>query len=309
VSAGAWCFGFDADRSAKRVDHAREFVPQGQMLEIARGARHLDVIVHVRHGQYIRGRVQESNGAAPWAFAVMTGPSATMDCPIFRNSNELASGYYARNGRDGSFEHGPLPPGDYELTARAYRGRSSVKPVAVRVKAKAGDENVILRMGKPATASGRVIDARTRAGVVAIVVNAGQAHSDVVSTHSGEFALDYVVSGSLTLVATTLDGRIGILRDVDVEIGRDVSGLEIAVSRGAKLRLHYDGPKDECAVNVLAEGVVVARTKVKKDQVVHVVVPSGEVLVHVPIKLRDESVEQKVDVNAGEVRDVLVKDE
>jgi hypothetical protein len=309
VSAGSWCIGFELQRGPTGRDRAREFVPEGHALDVARGARRQEVVVHLRHGEYIRGKVLEASGTPPRAFAVITGPNARTACPIFYNDNELASGYYAHIDDDGVFEVGPLPHGEYELTARSFVRPAQPRSIAVRAKAKTGDEGVVLRLGKRGTISGRVIDATTREGVVAMVWNSASPARWTESTYSGSFAFDSVTTGTADFIAMTSDNRIGIVRVARVDAGHDTSDLEITVSRGAVLKLRYDGAKDGCTLNVLSNDVVVARARVLKGHSMSVPVPPGEVLVHVPKKGSNETIELKLDVKAGEERDVAVKDE
>jgi hypothetical protein len=307
VSAGPWCIGFERDPTASPRDLAREFVPDGQRLEIARGARHQDVTVHLKHGEYIRGKVLEASGAPPESFSVMTAPGAAMECPIFYNTNELGAGYRARIENGGVFELGPLPHGEYELTACSYPWPAQPRSVPVRAYAKTGDADVVLRLGKRAMISGRVIDASTREAVVASVE--ANARLMAESTYSGSFAFESVFTGPLDLIATARGGLIGVLHVANVESRQEVSDLEIAVSRGATLQLRYDGPKDQCSVNVLSGDVLIARMRLSKAQAKPLLVPSGAVVVHVSKKGSNATNEQTVDVQAGEDREVVVKDE
>jgi hypothetical protein len=309
VSAGSWCLGFELQRGPTGRDRAREFVPEGYALDVARGARRQEVVVHLRHGEYIRGRVIEASGSPPRSFAVMTGPNAGTACPIFYNDNELAWGYYAHVEDGGVFEVGPLPHGEYELTARSFPGQAQPRSIAVRANAKTGDEGVVLRLGKRGTISGRVIDATTREGVVAMVWNSASPARWTESTYSGSFASDSVMTGAVDLIAMTSDNRIGLLRVARVDAGHDTPDLEITVSRGAVLKLRYDGAKADCTLNVLSDNVVVARARVLKGHSMSVPVPPGEVLVHVSRRGSNETIEQKLDVKAGEERDVSISDD
>jgi hypothetical protein len=299
----------ELQRAYSAAEQNRQYIPEGHLVVISRGARHHEVVLHARHGLFISGKVFEPNGEASTRFAVLTAPSASIEWPIFRNARELQEGYYALTGADGVFRMGPLPAGEFELTARGYPNLAHGAPLPSRVKVKSGADKVIMRLGHHGVVSGRVIDAVTRRGTPAWIIVSPNYAVEHECEADGSFVIDDVGTVPRALIATTMDGRIGITRGVAVDGSQDVASVEVLVARGATLKLSYAGASPQLTLTIETDGILLGRPPLKRGERIYVVVPAGEIVVSYWAPDRELFPQRRVTVKPGDDLEIVLGDE
>lgn len=306
VGAGTWCLGPTPQRASYSSSDEREIVPRGELVEIGLGVRRQEIALHARHGSYIRGRVIDSTGHAPNRFSVTLIPREPTE-QYFMRSSYNASGIYASTGPNATFVAGPFLSDEFELTATGYDAFRDTP--SAKVRARSGDHDVVLQLKRAGSVAGRVFDARTHEPVQASLRISPVSRWSTTSNVDGTFAVPGVWPGSYSLIATTRDGRIGVLPRIDVaESG--TQGLEIDVRPGGHLRLRYEGSRAECLVTVSASNVWLEDASLKRLEGWEVLAPVGTVAIAYQAKgddfyLRD----REVTVEAGQTTQVTIGDE
>jgi hypothetical protein len=164
----------------------------------------------------LAGRVVDSSGrAVPGASVRAQGPLAAT----------------AAASREGTFELRSLPPGAYTLFAReGLRSSAPLGPVPLG----AGEElrELVLVLETGAALSGAVLDARDGAPIANAVVAAAaaSAHTDL----RGRYRLTGLPGGSLA-VSATAEGYLSRSSQVELSLGRERTGADIHLERGARV--------------------------------------------------------------------------
>jgi hypothetical protein len=277
-------------------------------VRIEPGTSQHEVVLHATRGLFIRGHVLDESGKPPPKFFVLTSPSNSTDLSFFASEQECTEGYAARTSPDGAFVIGPLAPGEYELVACTGKLVSRLLSPLTYVTARSGDDNVLVRLGRAATVSGRVIDRASSQGVMAEVAVSPDPSGLCFSGSDGHFKLKNVPPGKHTLIARTRDG-VGIVRGVDVAPGADVKGIDIVVARGGELWLNASRLKSGCRCTVALDGEVYATVPVFGTFPHKVLMPAGECLVRCLPDDSDQWIERRVTVPAGGAIDVSLGNE
>ena len=298
VSAGTWRLGPQPVFRKPEADVAADAVaPLAMLVEIAAGETTHEVELTVHRGLTIRGTVLDPDGKPATRFGV---------------SGFAPSVYVACQGRkDGTFVLGPLPPGSFLLDAGDHTGSFADSE---RVRAETGARDVVLRLRRVGTLAGRVVDARTGEGAVASIAVSIPADPTAnihmpTSKPDGSFALTGMLPGTYALAATTTDGRVGILRGVELTAGGDVQDLVLQISAGARLRVRYDGTQEVCSAQVLVDGIVVATGGVEKSTSKTFAAPPGAVSVRCRLNPIGKTFVRELTLQAGEEREFVIKDE
>jgi hypothetical protein len=308
VAPGSWCVALEPQRAYTAAEQNREYIPEGHRVNVAPGERHHDVVLHARHGLFVSGRVLEPDGEPSSRFSVLTAPSDSIELPIFRNGTELQEGYYALTGSDGTFRIGPLPAGELELTARGSPHPPRPSPVPARVKVKSGEAGVILQFARRPSVKGRVIDAVTHTGVTALIVASPNLMTVHEASADGAFSIEGLFPTRYTLIATTADGRIGLLSSLTIDETHEVAALELPVSRGGTLRIRYSGSNNEVPCTVQQGGVLIAMPRLKTGETISVLVPAGEAHLSCHLPNSDEDFEKRVNVKPRDETEIVVED-
>jgi hypothetical protein len=167
---------------------------------------------------------------------------------LYRDGTPVADiGVVVKNGRstvlsdsNGAFELHGVPAGRVTLMATGA-GR---RPEEQEITAPADDVKLILP--RPGRIEGRVIDRATRQPLTDFQVQIGGTRIGNMVTSSsdsrrefhaddGSFALENVAVGSVELVASAAGYIPGRRSDINVEEGKPVVGVELALDRGTKL--------------------------------------------------------------------------
>ncbi len=298
VSAGTWRLGPEAKFRKPEAEVAADAVaPLAIVVEIAAGETTHEVELTVHRGLTISGTVLDPDGKPATRFGV---------------SGFAPSTYIGCNGRkDGSFVLGPLPPGSFLLTAGDHTGSFADSE---RVRADTGARDVVLHLRRGGKLAGRVVDARTGEGAVASIAVSIPADPKAnihmpTSKPDGSFALQGMLPGTYALAATTTDGRVGILRGVELPEGGDVHDLVLQLTPGARLRVRYDGAQDVCSTQILVDGVVVSTDGVEKSTSKTFAAPPGAVSVRCRLNPIGKTFVREIALAAGEERELVIKDE
>lgn len=156
---------------------------------------------------------------------------------------------YGSCDTDGTFSVGPLLQGDYLVQATP----SSDHPLHARSEetlVAAGAAEVVLRLRWGGIVSGELADASTGRPVSAEQVRlhpagttmGGGAWIDQSFGSSEGFEIERVLPGSYDLVARASDGRIGVLRAIQVAERQRLDGLVIRVHQGASVKVRTQSP-------------------------------------------------------------------
>jgi hypothetical protein len=121
-----------------------------------------------------------------------------------------------------------------------------------------------------------------------------------------EFEFTGLETGVYSIAATTSDGKIGWLEDIDASEGGSRRDLMVRVVQGGRLRVSYEGSKDRGGVDVIVNGMPVSGGLVERGRPTIFTAPVGKVLVRVDTWGPDPIRERTVDVDVGVTTDVVI---
>lgn len=262
VPLGSWFVVPAVDLHASRHQH-RDSVRLAERFEIqVDGDRVVHDIVLVR-GSSITGRVVDADGAGIW-FATVRG-----------RHESIPGSVDVMTEIDGSFELQPLVPGPWILSAFA----DGMTP-GEEVRVGAGTRDVVLELVTGTTVFVSVSDELgTPIEFASVNVHAaddsGSAYA-LTTNAKGSVLYTGPARTAIHVVATTRDGRIGILRDVVVD--RDsLTRIQVRVRDAGRARLRFDGPGVSAALLVFDSGLLVQTVTAVKGSEVDVTGPIGTV--------------------------------
>jgi len=194
-------------------------------------ARAATVVVHVDRGVEISGRVVLADGT-PVPDVIVETPTGIMP-------------RQATSGPDGTFKIAGVAPG--ASTVRAYSSDRRLSSTPVPVTAPASD--VTITMPRGARIEGRVFDRATQQPVTdfsILLPSRGQpgivrpdsssfAGGPAIHADDGHYALDNVPPGTMQLMVNATGYVVATRGDITVEDGKTVTGIDIALDRGANV--------------------------------------------------------------------------
>jgi hypothetical protein len=249
--------------------------------------------LRVQRGIKLRGRVLDDAGTPVRATVTATG---------------LGTNLSAQTDANGNFEFGHLAAGNYRLHAEL----PGTYVASQFVDVDAGAQDVLLRVSRGATITGRAVDGGTGAGVQAELTLArfGEPRVDMTVLRSGvdgSFEFGGLKPGSYLITASTIDGRWGMLRAMDVDPLARIDGLRVALAPGASLRVRYDGQYVSGTLQILRDGALTTIDGVARGKPAKFLVPSGSV--HLVFRAGGHQHAGDVTLAAGEERELVFKDE
>ncbi len=291
VSPGTWRL------AAQPVDVPFGFTPADAIapvpieVTIRSGEPRSVVDLHLVRGLYIRGTLVAPDG--------VTGMQGDV-------SGQAPGGEFtvARADAQGVFALGPLGPGTFSLEGRP----SSAYLSSLAVAADAGARDVVLRSRPGAEVAGRVVDGQSGAGVLAAITIGGEDGSTTMTRTQpdGNFRLDGLAPGRYTLFAATSSGQAGELGGVLLDPGAPLTGLQVVLKPGAKLRIRYEGSGigqvlvHRGRATIGGDGVEAGRSTLQ-------VVPAGKLAVEFRYPGVEVPEVQELELSAGEERELVFK--
>jgi hypothetical protein len=221
----------------------------------------------------------------------------------FERPKERLSAGESMNDAEGHFVIGPIEPGEYEV----YASNIGKYVDSLRVSARAGDTDVVLKLRDGATIEGLVVDATTGTPCAAkLVVSARFAGASRTmlpeADLQGKFSLGGLEEGEYAIGAATQDGRTGMLSRVELRPGSQT--VRVEVSAGARIRLRFEGPYPNIQFAVLDGDVVVMMDGLAKGTERTLVVPAGPATLRLTKYPEREEFKLELNLQAGETRDV-----
>ena len=179
------------------------------------------------------------------------------------------------------------------------------------VAAEAGTDGVVLILRPGGAMQGIVLDSQTQRPSAAAVTISGQNDPKLgvhlaVSKDDGLFRGQGLEPGTYALCAHTSDGRYGILRDVEVQVGGEAADLVIALAAGSRLRLRYEGEEEYASVAVLQDDAVIAFDGVQKGHTVEWTVAPGSLTVRFHTRSAPTARERTLELAVGETQEVVL---
>jgi hypothetical protein len=216
----------------------------------------------------------------------------------------------------GNFEVGPFDEEDLRIHADSpsiagarvlAEGEQTFKG---ELRVDAGSQNVVVQL---VPMSGGIEDTVVDdkglpiEGVARVLVSTPrfEGYSEMAETMPrGEFVMERLVAGSYAVSATLADGRIGVVRDVEVKADEHTKGVRVEVRRGSRLSLVYTGVEAVTNCSIRVGDAVVDYVTLRRGLIETALVPQGDLVV----ELRDgrERVERSVHVVEGEDASVVL---
>ncbi|HUR29371.1 MAG TPA: carboxypeptidase-like regulatory domain-containing protein [Planctomycetota bacterium] len=276
-----------------------DFAAMAALVEITADERVKEVDVHIQRGLSLEGIVLDPDGIP------MPGTATVMSAST--------SSHFARAtcGPDGKFTIGPLVSESYKLHAY-HSGPPGPNRYSdsEEVEAQPGARDVVIRMRRGAEMSLRVVDRPGGTGVRAALTfeyfdDPSRLAFFPKTDEAGAFKWGGNLPGRVSVVASTADGRVGVLPSWTLVEGANEA--EIVVEPGAKLIVHQpDASKRVENIWVYRDGVLVGQADVRPDGSAHVVVAPGTLLVRTNMARLPKALEQTVTVAVGEEREVVL---
>ena len=258
VPAGKWWIGPAPGRGRS----ADDVPPQAQLVEVRGESAALEIVVRVHRDLYIRGRVLDPHGRPAENVGV--------------NARQEGGGYAkAVMSRGGAFSIGPLPAGLWVVSARNDGGKY-VPPDPMEVAA--GSEPFEIVLLAAGSVRGTIVDGETRRGQPCSLklLREGVPFLKSEKCADGEFHVQGLRPGSYILMATTVDGRVGLRLGVLVTADQVTEDVQVELHPGSELDLRYDGDQEDLFCRVFSEGTAVQWASLQPGGSTRIVVPPGD---------------------------------
>lgn len=208
---------------------------------LARGEeRAIDLIVH--EAAFLSGRVLTAKGKPQRSAALVAIRGGVL-------------AWTSNSDEDGQFHVGPLIPGEYELWVDATSESHDATPPPLIVVAPA--EDLVVQLLEAGSLRGKIIDPETgerlagHASLQAVVGDGFHVSQPPNSEIGPSFAFRSLPPGRFDLLVEAQDGRIGILRDIELEQGQRINTLEVPVAPSGELRIRMT-PRSDRGLRVSA---------------------------------------------------------
>lgn len=295
VAAGGWWVGPRA-RTDREKPVKNDHCAVGTFVDVLAGTPSLDVELRAERGQMIRGRVVGPDG------------EPVESCAVYATHEHVSGMFWAPTiDSNGEFELGPLVEGAHQVVACAALELLDALPVTARP----GGEPLVLRMRASARMRGVVFDLETGTPVESSVICAAAGAEFWAawtgSEANGTFEQFPLAPDRYDLTAWTEDGRVGVLRGVEVGERASVQGLRIGVAPGGRLHVEYTGPATHAKLVLRHDGALVHSDLVRSGTRSTCTVPVGRVVVELTSNVAGSATPRQtkeVDLARGETKDI-----
>lgn len=176
---------------------------------------------------------------------------------VLAYSNDLGM-MHGRTEDDGAFRLGPLAPGEYNVMVMVGSKAGGAAPPESVVEVPCDPLEIRLLVG--ATLSGVAIDAQTGEAVpvnTSLHSALGELRSSSASGGGRtEFSYGALLPGTYHVSAIEPGGRVGILRNVVLESGQTLTGLEIRMQPAGALDCRYRGERQDLELRIRVGEVI-----------------------------------------------------
>lgn len=271
---------------------AQGYQRQSQQVEMPPEGDPAPVLVALRKGFELRGRVLEASGQ-PAAGVQVTASQAETDMSM----RMMRSGGLAQSGPDGAFSIGGLGSGKHEVSAQGPDGESA------QTLAEPGGPEVVLRLERAGSVQGRVKGSEGVRVAGLRVSMYGRGRYEARTDESGAFSLEKVAPGTLHLMVEGHAVAGGSL-EVKVEPGRTTT-VEVVLERTGSVTGTVRGlsATELEACEIFGLGSAVARPG--PDGIFRAEgVREGRVIVRAAVRLDGRQRSAPVEVKSGETATV-----
>jgi hypothetical protein len=252
-----------------------------------------EILLRADRGLYLRGRVVDSNGV----------PVEEGRVDASAQDQGWTDGHLSADLDHGGFALGPLPAGQWRLTARNHRTGATSDPV----EAASGQGGLLLTLKASCRVEGEVVAGTARPSVAQVTIcerGGLEASCTLVQARDGEFRASGLPPGTYGFLARTEGGDVGWVAGVELAEARPRSGVRIELRRGARLRVVNASGRSARFAAWLG-GYVVAAAPLDEGEEAVVWLPSGRA----ELLLRLGEVERPFDLDLapGEEREVRLE--
>lgn len=258
VDVGSWHIGSAGERLR---DDSAALAGLAQVITVAATGEVHDVALTLDRDLYLAG--------------VVTGPDGmpAAECCVSASREDAALQQIEVTRGPGTFRLGPLPAGDYLVSAGGFGPYAEMPPV----RARAGDTQLVLQVTLGAKLSGSVVDESGKRAACDVSLLSEREDSRLVrlSTQDGVWLFDGLNAGSYRVVARATGGRIAMSTRLELSAGEARAPIELVLRSGATLELRYTGARSRAGCRVTCDGSQVAWAGLEHDKPHAITVPPG----------------------------------
>ncbi len=279
VVPGAWWLGPGWKQDCEPYTFQRTDVAgQPEVVSLASGEEHREVIVRAHRGLAVEGRVVDPNGRSVRGAFVSTACMSTI------------------NDGTGAFAVGPLLPGAHDIEIFGVSPWAS--PEASRVEA--GSTGVVIEILRAGTVRCVVLDASGGQVRASVLMSRERAYYDGTQAAGERLEIPGVLPGRYKLFASTADA-CAVAREVVVEAG-STTDVSLALSPAARLAVRFTSESPRAELEVWWDDVLVESLRVAARSSYVCTVPPGSLRVVMTSTAGTQ--ERIVEAHAGEFAEV-----
>ncbi len=243
------------------------YLPTPVAVHVPVGAARVEVVLELRAGLFVAGRVVGPDGLPVTNVTVM--------------SNRGPNG---ESRADGSFRIGPLEPGKVTLNVWSFASGLTAEPLEVQ----AGEEDVLLRLEPGGAITGHLVDVSGGpVGGFATLSEEGAGFGTIMFSTvaaDGEFTFDGLRPGSYGVSARSAEGGAGSVQGIKVSGSIRVEEVSVRLAPGGQLALRFPTGEGNRAYRVRSGDCLLHFDSVGAEESVTPHLPAGAVTVelHAP---------------------------
>ena len=275
-----------------------ELAPIADEVEIPETAESVEHDLHVQPGLYVRGRVVDPQGKPVRTFLKLRAADGN-------------NAWSDQSGGDGTFIAGPVGEGAFLVTADPPLWGSFAASEDLPVKA--GDLDALVKLRQGASLEASIVDDESGdacKGRIILSLRGGDSAGRTLnlSQDPTHFSCTCVLPGIYDVMARTQDGRVGIVRGVDIQTNA-TADLVVRVKPAAKLRARLEGKYPWGALIVHNAEAEVVRDAVSRGGLFEAWVPPGHLVIEFTPELTEKPQRREIDIKAGEEQELVFRDE